>query len=201
VAHRVRAGETLTAIAHRYHTSVAALVKENRLLNASYIRIGQILRVPVRPAQVRTAAADRLPASVRALMSRRSAVRDLIVAEARRAGVPAALALAVAWQESGWQQRVTSSAGAVGVMQLLPSTARWVAESMLGRAVDVHDTRQNVRAGVTLLKHYLLRYRGDLRRVLAAYYQGQRSVDVHGVLPVSRPYIASILALEELIAP
>ena len=112
-----------------------------------------------------------------------------------------ALALAVAWQESGWRQRVVSYAGAVGVMQLLPSTAAWVADSMLHARVDIHGTRSNVRAGVTLLKHYLRRYRGDLRRVLAAYYQGQAAVDRHGIFPVSEPYIASILLLEETLQP
>ena len=125
----------------------------------------------------------------------------LIADEARRAGVPVPLALAVAWQESGWRQRVVSSAGAVGVMQLLPSTAEWVADSMLHAPVDIHSTRSNVRGGVALLKHYLLRYRGDRRRALAAYYQGQGAVDHHGIFPVSRPYIASILLLEELLQP
>ena len=57
------------------------------------------------------------------------------------------------------------------------------------------------RAGVTLLKHYLLRYRGDKRRVLAAYYQGQAAVDRHGIFPVSESYIASILLLEEMLQP
>ena len=58
-----------------------------------------------------------------------------IVREADRQGVPRALALAVAWQESGWQQGVVSHAGAVGVMQLMPGTAEWIGETMLGRPV------------------------------------------------------------------
>ncbi len=49
---------------------------------------------------------------------------------------------------------------------------------------------------MTLLAHYLARYNGSRSLALAAYYQGQRSVDEHGIYPVSRPYIASILALE-----
>jgi soluble lytic murein transglycosylase-like protein len=69
---------------------------------------------------------------------------------------------------------------------------------MLGAPVDAHDLRQNVRAGVRLLAHYLDRYDGNRDLVLAAYYQGQRATDLHGVYPVSRPYIASIKMLEAI---
>jgi soluble lytic murein transglycosylase-like protein len=67
---------------------------------------------------------------------------------------------------------------------------------MLGTQVRIRDTRSNVRAGVRLLSFYLHRYQGDRRRALAAYYQGMGSVDRRGILRISRPYIASILALE-----
>jgi N-acetylmuramoyl-L-alanine amidase len=200
----VRAGETLTGIARRYSTTVEVLVRLNHLPRANFIWVGQRILVPAVPAgsdpQTGWSIA-RFPAATRALMAHRAVIRDLIADEARRAGVPVPLALAVAWQESGWRQRVVSSAGAVGVMQLLPSTARWVADSMLHAPIDIHSPRSNVRGGVALLKHYLLRYRGDLRRALAAYYQGQGAVDHHGIFPVSRPYIASILLLEELLQP
>jgi LysM repeat protein len=200
--HLVRAGETLTGIARRYGTSVVILVKLNRVPRSGLIRVGQRLLVPAARSSSATGwSTTRFLARTRSLMARRGAIRDLIVEEARRAGVPAALALAVGWQESGWRQHVVSSAGAVGVMQLLPSTAAWVADAMLHARVNIHGTRSNVRAGVTLLKHYLLRYRGDKRRALAAYYQGQAAVDRHGIFPVSESYIASILLLEEMLQP
>jgi soluble lytic murein transglycosylase-like protein len=122
----------------------------------------------------------------------------VIVEEANRYKVPATFALAVAWQESGWQQGVVSHAGAVGVMQLMPATADWVGEAMLGSRVQINDTRHNVRAGVRLLAHYLAHYDGDRDRVLAAYYQGQWATDHHGIYPVSRPYIASIKVLQRI---
>jgi soluble lytic murein transglycosylase-like protein len=114
--------------------------------------------------------------------------------------VPVAFALAVAWHESGWRPGVVSSAGAVGVMQLTPPTADWVGASMLGQRVDLYDARSNVQAGITLLKHYLARYNGDRSLVLAAYYQGQTAADRYGVYAMTRPYIASILALEAFFA-
>ena len=136
-----------------------------------------------------------MPASMAKLVAERDAVRRMIVEEANRYDVPAPLALAVAWQESGWQQGVVSHAGAVGVMQLMPATAEWVGDAMLGSRVEIRDTRHNIRAGVRLLAHYLGYYDGDRARVLAAYYQGQWATDHHGIYPVSRPYIASINAL------
>jgi len=148
------------------------------------------------PAPAAPPAAPAMSAWMAAVVAQRDAMRLVIAEEATAAGVPVTLALAVAWQESGWRQNVVSSAGAVGVMQLMPGTARWVGDSMLGRAVDINDARDNVRAGVRLLAHYLDRYGGNRDLVLAAYYQGQGAADRHGVYPVSRAYIASVNALE-----
>ena len=83
-----------------------------------------------------------------AIVQQRRGMRQLIVQEARRQHFPPALALAVGWQESGWQERVVSSAGAIGVMQLLPATADWVSATMLGEGINLWNARSNVRAGV-----------------------------------------------------
>lgn len=196
--HVVARGENLTRIAAQYGVTIAAIVEANGIANPSRIIGGQRLVIPdgsTAPAAAPTAA---LPPSMAALMAQRDAVRQVIVEEANQYGVPIALALAVAWQESGWRQGVVSSAGAVGVMQLMPATADWVGEAMLGHRVEINDTRLNIRGGVRLLAHYLHRYGGDLDLVLAAYYQGQSAVDRHGIYAVSRPYIASIKALQQL---
>lgn len=202
--HVVNRGSTVWGIAQRYGVSVSAIVAANGIANPSRIFAGQRLTIPGgrAPAQAPpTPAAGPspvIPASMARLVANRDWVRRVIVREADRWGVPRAFALAVAWQESGWQQRVTSHVGAVGVMQLMPATADWVGQSMLGERVDIHGTRSNVGAGVRLLKHYLQRYGGDRDLVLAAYYQGQSAVDRHGIYAVSRPYIASIRTLEAL---
>jgi soluble lytic murein transglycosylase-like protein len=139
-----------------------------------------------------------MPADMAALVDARASIGRLIAAEARRQGVAPAFAKAVAWQESGWQPGVVSYAGAVGVMQLLPATGDWVGGTMLGRTVNLWNPAQNVQAGVRLLRHYLDRYGGNKELVLAAYYQGQSATDRHGIFPISRSYIASILYLERL---
>lgn len=196
--HVVARGENLTRIAAHYGVTVAAIVQANAIANPSRIIGGQQLVIPGAATAPAAAAAPAMPPSMSALVAERDAVRQVIVEEANRYGVPVAFVLAVAWQESGWRQGVVSSAGAVGVMQLMPATAVWVGEAWLGHAVDINDTRHNVRAGVRLLAHYLTRYSGDRDRVLAAYYQGQSAVDRHGIYAVSLPYIASIKRLERL---
>jgi len=213
--HSVQRGETLTSIARRYGVSVAAIVAANALADPNRIYGGQQLAIPgaaaqppaaapsVPPAAPPPAAAPApappsMPPSMAALVAARDAVRQVIAEEATAFGVPVPLALAVAWQESGWRQEVISRAGAVGVMQLLPTTATWVGEVMLGTPVNIADTRENVRAGVRLLAHYLARYGGDQALALAAYYQGQRAADTYGIFPTTRPYIASIVLLQQL---
>ena len=204
--HTVSRGQNLTTIARQYEVTIAAIVQANGIINASRIYAGQRITIPgaapaaspAPAAPVPAPAASGMPTSMATLVAKRDAVRRMIVEEADRYGVPAAFALAVAWQESGWQQGVVSSAGAVGVMQLMPDTADWIGDVMLGTSVKSSDTHSNVRAGVRLLAHYLDRYDGDRDRVLAAYYQGQSATDRHGIYAVSRPYIASIKVLERI---
>lgn len=198
--HVVGRGENLTTIARHYGVTVAAIVAANGISNPSRIFGGQRLTIPGNAPAAAPAApvAPSTPPSMAAAVSSRDAVRQVIVEEATRYGVPSPFALAVAWQESGWQQGVVSHAGAVGVMQLMPATAVWVGEGMLGTPLNINDTRDNVRAGVRLLAHYFARYAGNRDLVLAAYYQGQTAADRHGIYSVSRPYIASILYLERL---
>jgi len=200
VVHVVSRGSTLWHIALRYGVSVSAIVAANRIADPSRIFAGQRLAIPRAsgPAAraARTASRPRMSTAMANLVAGRAWVRGVLVREADHYGVPRALVLAVAWQESGWQQNVVSHAGAVGVMQLMPDTAEWIGQTMLGRPVRINQARSNIAGGVRLLRHYLDRYDGNLDLVLAAYYQGQRAVDTHGVYAVSRPYIDSIRYLK-----
>ena len=75
--------------------------------------------------------------------------------------VDSKLARAVAWMESGFQQDVVSSAGAIGVMQLLPETWEWVDAMLLGGSTPrTYDG--NVRAGVRYLRWQLDQFDGDV---------------------------------------
>ena len=212
--HRVSPGETLWGLAIRYRTSVDAIARANGISNISLVRAGDVLRIPSARdggrrgngggqrgngggRSTNPAPSLAMPADMAALVNARAHIGRLIAAEARRQGVPGAFAKAVAWQESGWQPHVRSYAGAIGVMQLLPATGDWVG-SMLGHRVNLWNAADNVQAGVRLLRHYLDYYGGNKQLVLAAYYQGQAGTDRHGIYPISRPYIDSILYLERL---
>jgi N-acetylmuramoyl-L-alanine amidase len=193
--HVVAGGENLTVIARRYGVAVSAIATANRLADPSRIYAGQRLLIPGTKPAATAPTARAVPASMSTAIAARDRVRRIILEEAKRFAVPASLALAVGWQESGWRQDVVSHAGAIGVMQLLPATGEWVGDVMLRATVDLHDARGNIRAGVRLLRHYLDRYDGALDLTLAAYYQGQTAADRHGVYAVTRPYIASIRVL------
>jgi soluble lytic murein transglycosylase-like protein len=100
-----------------------------------------------------------------------------------------ALVEAVAWRESRMRSDVISTAGAIGQMQLLPSTARWL-------RVDPRDASQNYHGGAAFLRLMLNRYDGDLMRALAAYNAGPAAVDrYHGVPPYreTQAYVAAIM--------
>ena len=99
------------------------------------------------------------------LLSRRnlpsqSAMRDIIAAKARANGVDPALALAVSYQESGWNMHVVSVANAVGAMQVIPATSAWIS-GVVGRRLDPLDPQDNATTGVVLLK--ILTHVGEQR--------------------------------------
>ena len=120
-------------------------------------------------------------------------MRQLVAATARRHGVSPSLAVAVAYHESGFQQRVVSGVNAIGVMQVLPSTGRVIARQH-GVRLDLLDTQDNITAGVLLLRQ-LVRTTGTVDRALAGYYQGAGSIARQGILPQTRDYIRSITLL------
>jgi soluble lytic murein transglycosylase-like protein len=167
-----------------------------------------VLSVPVRlPRRARAAAAPvvrHYPTSVTAAAARHRArlahrrlpsritVRLLIRRTAREVGLDPALALAVAQQESGFQQRVVSPADAIGVMQVLPATGRWLS-TVVGRPLDLLDTEDNVLAGVVLLA--VLTRAAPAHLAVAGYYQGLASVRRNGMYPDTRRYVANVLDL------
>jgi soluble lytic murein transglycosylase-like protein len=185
----VRPGDTATGLAVRYHAWTRELIALNRLGPRAVLRVGDRVRIPVVVSAVhRTRPAARPQA-------RRDEVRAAIGRVARRHGVPVRLARAVAWQESGWQQSAHSSAGAIGVMQVLPGTGMWMS-LYAHRPLDLHDTHDNITAGVTLLR-VLLDETRSTRRAVGAYYQGLAGVRRHGLLPETRRYVANVLALRD----
>lgn len=104
--------------------------------------------------------------------------RPFVRAAARAEGIPESFALAIAKAESGFRSHSISSTGAMGVMQLMPRTA-----TQHG-VIDPFDPRDNTRGAARYLKTLWQRYRGDRRRVAAAYNAGERGVPRRGALHV-----------------
>ena len=103
----------------------------------------------------------------------------IVRAHARNYDLDAALLAAVIYQESRFRADARSPAGAIGLMQLLPSTAHGIALRTGGTRFavrDLYDPELNVRYGSWYLRHLLDRY-GNERLALAAYNAGQRNVD------------------------
>lgn len=118
----------------------------------------------------------------------------LIEEASRTHGVDPRLVSAVARRESAWDVRAVSSAGACGVMQLMPETARYLGVR------DIFDARENIFGGARYLRTLLDTFNGDLDLALAAYNAGPGAVAKYrGVPPYAetRAYVASIRAAYE----
>jgi len=117
-------------------------------------------------------------------------LRALATAAARRHGLDPALVVAVVQVESGFQPAAVSPKGARGLMQLMPATA-----AELG-VKDAFDPGENLDGGARHLADLVRRYRGDLKKALAAYNAGAGAVARHGGVPPygeTRAYVASVL--------
>jgi soluble lytic murein transglycosylase-like protein len=120
--------------------------------------------------------------------------RELVSQAALRHGLPPDLLHSVARVESGYRQDAVSSKGAMGIMQLMPETAREL-------QADPADPEQNVDAGARYLRQLLLKYLEDpyqLRKALAAYNAGPAAVDRYGGVPPfreTRDYVRRVIRL------
>lgn len=208
--HRVVTGDTLSGIAARYGVSQDAVKRTNGIGRSNVVMLGATLRIPggsggsaknsANSFAGRTYASSVVNAAShnRSLLARRNlpsrdGMRAIIAAKARANGVDPALALAVSYQESGWNMRAVSVANAVGAMQVIPSTTDWIS-GVVGRRLNPLDPHDNATTGVVLLR-ILSQSASSERQAVAAYYQGLRSVRENGMYPDTKRYVANVMAL------
>lgn len=121
-----------------------------------------------------------------------SEISRIIHVAARKYDVDPKLAIAVAKTESNMTADAVSSTGAIGVMQLMPETARAMGVR------NIYDPRENIDGGVKYLKQMLTTFNGDIEKSVAAYNAGPTAVTKYnGVPPYSetQAYVGKVLAL------
>lgn len=204
--YRVVRGDTVEGIARKTGSSQAALIAANGLRSPYLLQIGQVLTIRRAVATTSNTFAGRTypDATVSAAARARAAIaaagkpsrqqmRSIIAATATRYGVDPRLALAVAYQESGWDQGQVSVANAIGAMQVIPSSGQW-ASALAGRRLDLLQARDNATAGVVILRA-LTRASTSPEMAIAGYYQGLGSVQKNGMYADTKAYVASVKAL------
>jgi soluble lytic murein transglycosylase-like protein len=117
---------------------------------------------------------------------------SLVYPLAQQYDIDANLVRAIITVESNFDARAVSTAGAQGLMQLMPETARRY------QVRQPFDLRANIEGGIRYFKDLWQRFGGDLPRVLAAYNAGEGAVERFGGIPPypeTRRYVARVLAL------
>ena len=162
--------------------------------------------LPTSPPTAPTAATPRpeetpraAPASVtpNLVPPSREHLRKTLVRYAQENGLPADLVMALAWKESSWRTGVVSSAGAVGVMQLMPNTVDFASRQLLGLSyrLNPRDAVANIRMGTRFLRHLVDQSGGNHRRALIAYNQGLTSLKARGAYADASSFADTVLAL------
>ena len=198
-AYLVKPGDTFTALAARAGVRPEQVAGVNGLSLDQPLLAGTTIKLPPASAPVQQQEAPpaepaNVPQSGPAPSSGR-VTSGQIHSVAGQYGVPGSLAAAIAWQESGFNNGMVSSANARGVMQVMPGTWDWVQRNLAKRQLDPSSAEDNVHAGTLYLGQLLKETGGDVATAAAGYYQGLGSVRKIGMLPETERYVANVMAL------
>ena len=189
----VRGGDNLETIAHRYGTTVRAIASANKIINPNLVVMGTKLTIPASTA-ASTKAPDRLKAH-----PERLSLAPRFDYWAKVYAVPPDLLKGLAWYESGWQNQVVSSTGAVGVGQLMPFTSDFVANGLLKNpALSPKKVDDNIRMSARFLRFLLDHTGGAPGLALAAYYQGLARTQQGKFFDDTKTYVAGVSAARKL---
>ncbi len=200
----VRPGDTLSAIAARAGVSVNSLAASNGLNLSEPLLVGATIHLSGSPSTASAAISQPVGNVAQGSVTDPPYPTPEVLSAsqigqvAASNGVSPSLADAIAWQESGFNNDLVSSADARGIMQILPGTWQWIQDSLNpGPPLAPASAVDNVRGGVLLLRSLLNSTGGDPGLAAAGYYQGLPSVQRNGVYPSTQQYMNSVLALRQ----
>jgi soluble lytic murein transglycosylase-like protein len=198
-AYIVRPGDSLTALAAQTGVSVQQMAYMNGLAPTAMLLIGTVLKLPSgAPAPAHSyepVPATRVIPNAAPLPTAGRLSAERVKQLAAEHGAPASLAAAIAWQESGFNNAMVSSANARGVMQVMPGTWDWVQRNLAAAPLSPTSADDNVRAGSLYLARLMRETGGDPRLAAAGYYQGLASVRSRGMFDDTKRYVDNVLAL------
>jgi N-acetylmuramoyl-L-alanine amidase len=202
-AYTVQPGDTFSSLAARAGVRAEQVAGVNGLDVNAPLPAGASIRLPTASAPAQQPQAQPTQATAPQAAPRASSGRVSsgdIHAVAGQHGVDGALAAAIAWQESGFNNAMVSSANARGVMQVMPGTWDYVQRNLAQRRLDPSSATDNVHAGTLYLRSLLRASGGDPVTAAAGYYQGPASVARIGMLPETQRYVANVMALRQRFA-
>jgi soluble lytic murein transglycosylase-like protein len=175
-------------------TPVAAQIYAWRDANGTLVLSDRELNTPTKVYEVEGAPAYRTTTAHATSGAPR--FDDIVVAHAQRHSLRPELVRAVIQVESGFNPQATSPKGAMGLMQLMPATAR-----ALG-VRNPYDPEENIRGGTAYLRKLLDKYDGNEELALAAYNAGPGAVDRYGHVPPyreTRDYVRKVGSKADLV--
>lgn len=193
-SHVVQPGETLSGLAAQVGISTEELASANGLDPEAFLIEGTTISIGSAPAG--QSAEPAATSGDEPIPTQETVSSDTIATIAADHGLDPAFATALAYNESGFNNSLVSSADARGVMQILPSTWDWISTNLAGYELDPASAQENVHAGVMYLRHLLEQTGGDQGLAAASYFQGWESVMNDGLFPETQDYVDTVMALK-----
>jgi LysM repeat protein len=199
----VAPGDTLSGIAARYGTTVDQLASANGLDPAGLLLAGATISLSGAPVSSSEPVSVSVPSPPDSSSGGPDPTPEQVSASdvgaiAQQNGVSASLAEAIGYQESGFNNDLVSSTGAIGVMQIEPGTWNDINQTLVSPPpLSPDSASDNIRGGVLLLHSLLDQTGGDSAMAAAGYYQGLQSVQEHGMYSDTQQYVNNVMALQQ----
>jgi Transglycosylase SLT domain/LysM domain len=187
VPHTVEPGESLWSIAAEDGLTVEELAAANGLSPDAWLVAGTTLLIP--PSSGTGACVWECTSTVHPHPTAEVVTPGQVGSIAAEYGMSAPLVQSIAWNESAFDNAAVSSAGARGVMQIMPDTWDFITGQLAEQPLDPASAVDNVEAGVIYLHHLYHVKGGDGQATVASYFQGPNR---EGLLPETETYVREI---------